>query len=143
LETEGGLREFLKKPWWVGPLAAGVAFMHPSAPKPKGSVSTSGSYQRVNSSGLLPRYGSVVVIAACPAGKHLIGGGYILPGTLAAASSSRPEGNNTWRVDFRSNGGSGEAKVYAICDAKKLQSSEAHPDAKIKFNRYMALQTAK
>jgi hypothetical protein len=82
---------------------------------------------------LLPRYGSVVVVAACPTGKHLIGGGYVLPSALATASSSRPEGNNTWRVDFRSDGGSGEAKVYAVCDTKKSQSSEVRPDAKIKL----------
>ena len=28
---------------------------------------------------------------------------------------SRPEDDNGWRVDFKSNGGSGDASVYAIC----------------------------
>jgi hypothetical protein len=41
--------------------------------------------------------------------------GYVAPSVLDTASSSRPEGDNGWRVEFKSNGGMGEAAVYAIC----------------------------
>jgi hypothetical protein len=34
---------------------------------------------------------------------------------LDTASSSRPEGDSGLRVEFKSNGGMGEASVYAIC----------------------------
>src|SRR5450756_1724255 len=71
---------FLKKPWWVGPLAliAGIAVGHPGKTKPAGPVGVRGS-EIVNSRGTLPRNGSVVVIATCPAGKRVIGGGYVAP----------------------------------------------------------------
>lgn len=108
------MRELFKKPWWVGPVAAGLAIGHPSATKPTGLSHVTG-YQRIDNRGTLPRYGSVVVIATCPDHKHLIGGGYVLPSALATASSSRPEGNNVWRVVFKSHGGHGKVKVYAIC----------------------------
>jgi hypothetical protein len=47
----------------------------------------------------------------------VIGGGYVVPSVLDTAPLSRPEGNYAWRVDFKSNGGSGDASVYAICAA--------------------------
>jgi hypothetical protein len=103
--TRARLREFFKKPWWVGPLAAGVAVSHPHADKPATAVDL--SEQRITVSGTLPRYGSVVVVAECPPGRHLSGGGYTLPSTLSRASSSRADGTNAWRVAFRRLGGSG------------------------------------
>ena len=115
------MKEFFKKPWWVGPLVAGVAYLHPGLKKHHnetdvtGSVGASGSYLRIDKSGTLPRYGSVVVAAVCPNGRHLIGGGYVLPSALATASSSRQDAKNAWQVKFKSYGGSGQAKVHAIC----------------------------
>jgi len=105
---------FLKKPWWVGPIVAGLSVAHPSANKPAGPAADS-SYEITNSRGILPRNGRVVVIATCPAGKRAIGGGYVVPSAVDTADISRPEGNNAWRVSFKSNGGSGKASVYAIC----------------------------
>ena len=124
------LHQFFKKPWWVGPLLAGLAIAigHPRGTvETTGSISTSG-YLRINNSGTLPRYGSVVVTAVCPTGKHLIGGGYVLPGTLATASSSRLESSNSWRVNFRSFGSHGQAKVYAICESKQLPNVGANSE---------------
>ena len=114
------MREFFKKPWWVGPLAAGVAFMHPHADKtekPTASIRT--NEQRVTAQGILPRYGSVVVVASCPSGQHLNGGGYKLPSTLSRASSSKAESASAWRVEFKSLGGAGKATVYATCSPEK------------------------
>jgi hypothetical protein len=54
-------------------------------------------------------------VATCPSGKRVLGGGYVAPSGLDTAPLSRPEGDNGWRVDFKSNGGSGDASVYAIC----------------------------
>ena len=121
MRTEGArLREFFKKPWWVGPLAAGVAFTHPHADKAEKSTgSIRQSEQRVTAFGTLPRYGSVVVVAACPSGQHLSGGGYKLPSTLSRASSSKAESASAWRVEFKSLGGAGKAMVYAICAPEK------------------------
>jgi hypothetical protein len=79
-----------------------------------GASSTS-SYLRIDKSGTLPRYGSIVVAAVCPNGRHLIGGGYVLPSAFATASSFRQNVTNAWQVKFKSYGGSGEAKVHAIC----------------------------
>ena len=115
--TESDLADFFKKPWWVGVILAGFAMIHPHAESPTGSVGSGA--QRINASGMLPRYGKVVVVATCPSGKQLSGGGYMLPSTLSIASSSRAEPNNAWRVAFKSLGGSGDAQVYAICTAKK------------------------
>jgi len=126
----GRLHQFFKKPWWVGPLLAGLAIAigHPrGTAETTGSISTSG-YLRINNSGTLPRYGSVVVTAVCPTGKHLIGGGYVLPGTLATASSSRLESSNTWRVNFRSFGSHGQAKAYAVCESKQLPNVGANSE---------------
>jgi hypothetical protein len=72
-------------------------------------------YEIINNLGTLPLNGTVAVIAACSAGKRVIGGGYVVPAVGDLVSLSRPEGNNAWRVDFKSNGGSGDASVYAIC----------------------------
>ena len=123
LLVEDSLKEFFKKPWWVGPLVAGVAYWHPGIKKHPnetdvtGSVraSSTSSHLRIDKSGTLPRYGSVVVAVVCPTGRHLIGGGYVLPSALATASSSRQDATNAWQVKFKSYGGSGEAKVHAIC----------------------------
>ena len=117
------LKEFFKKPWWVGPLVAAVAYWHPGIKRHHhesdvtGSVQASitSSYLRIDKSAPLPRYGSVVVAALCPNGRRLIGGGYELPSALATASSSRQEAMNAWQVKFKSYGGTGEAKVHAIC----------------------------
>jgi hypothetical protein len=120
LAPRGRVREFFKKPWWVGPLAAAVAFMHPHAEKPElttGSIRT--SEQRVTAFGTMPRYGSVVVVAACASGQRLSGGGYKLPSALSRAASSKAEGTNAWRVEFKSLGGAGKAMVYATCIAAK------------------------
>jgi hypothetical protein len=116
---------FFKKPFWFGPLVAGLSMAvgHPGEPKYTGSVGAS-AYQRVNNSGALPRLGRIVVLAVCPAGKRLIGGGYVLPSTLASATSSRPKGMQAWRVDFKSYGGSGEATAYAICVTEKISKAE-------------------
>jgi hypothetical protein len=81
---------------------------------PPGPVGVSG-YEIINNQGNLPVNGTVAVIATCSAGKRVIGGGYVVPAVGDLASLSRPEGNNAWRVDFKSNGGSGDASVYAIC----------------------------
>lgn len=122
------LRDFFKKPIWFGPLAAGLSLAighHVEHKEPKYTGSTGASaYQRVNNSGMLPRRGSVVVVASCPAGKRLIGGGYVLPSTFATAKSSRPKGTHAWRVDFKSYGGSGEATAYAICAPENLSKKD-------------------
>jgi hypothetical protein len=111
---------FLKKPWWVGPLAliAGIAVGHQGKTKPAGPVGVRGS-EIVNSRGTLPRNGSVVVIATCPAGKRVIGGGYVAPSVGDATDLSIPGGNSAWQVGFKSNGGSGDASVYAVCVTAK------------------------
>lgn len=109
---------FLKKPWWVGPLAlvAGMAVGYPGKTKPAASAGVRGS-EVVNNRGTLPRNGSVVVTATCPAGKRVIGGGYVAPSAGDTTDLSISGGNSTWRVGFKSNGGSGDASVYAVCVA--------------------------
>jgi hypothetical protein len=72
-------------------------------------------YEIVNAHGDLPANGKVQVVATCPSGKRVFGGGYVVPSELDNAPLSRPEGDNGWRVGFKSNGGSGDASVYAIC----------------------------
>jgi hypothetical protein len=106
--------QFFKKPWWVGPLAlvAGMAVGHPGKTKPAGLAGARGS-EIVNSRATLPRNGSVDVIATCPAGKRVIGGGYVAPSVGATAELSILGG--AWRVGFKSTGGSGDASVYAVC----------------------------
>jgi hypothetical protein len=74
-------------------------------------------YEIVSIHGTLPANGRVQVVATCPSGKRVFGGGYVVPSELDTAPLSRPEGDNGWRVDFKSNGGSGDASVYAICAA--------------------------
>lgn len=86
----------------------------PGAPGPSGPAGVSG-YEIVNTLGTLPMNGTTSVVVACPSGKRVFGGGYVVPSELDTAPLSRPEGDNGWRVDFRSNGGSGDAAVYAIC----------------------------
>jgi len=105
---------FLKKPWWVGPLVASVSYSHYHANKPAEPATVSG-YEIVNNRGILPRNGRVVVVATCPNGKRAIGGGYAAPSAADAVGSPSVEGNNAWRVSFKSNGGGGAASVYAIC----------------------------
>ena len=90
------------------------------APGPQGQSGTAGpagvaGYEIINTRETLPLNGSIEVTATCPTGKRVIAGGYVAPSVLDAASSSRPEGDNGWRVEFKSNGGMGEAAVYAIC----------------------------
>jgi hypothetical protein len=118
---------FFKKPWWVGPLAlvAGMAIGHTGAAKPPGLASVKG-YEIIKGRGRLPRNGSIVVIARCPTGKQVIGGGYVAPSVADATDLSIRDRNNTWRVGFKSNGGSGDASVYAICaTAKQAQRTVA------------------
>ncbi len=103
-----------KKTLVVGPLIAGVSLTHQSANKPTGSEAGNG-YQVVNNQGMLPRNGRVVVVATCPAGKRVIGGGYVVPTSVDTTDFSRPKGHDAWRVNFKSNGGNGKASVYAIC----------------------------
>ena len=66
---------FLKKPWWVGPLIAGVSYNHYHADKPPEPAAVSG-YEVVHNRGNLPHNGRVVVVATCPAGKRAISGGF-------------------------------------------------------------------
>jgi hypothetical protein len=89
-------------------------------PGPQGQPGTPGpagvaGYEIINTHGTLPLNGSIEVTATCPAGKRVIAGGYVAPSVLDTASSSRPEGDNGWRVEFKSNGGNGDASAYAIC----------------------------
>ncbi len=120
--------EFFKKPWWVGPLIAGVAISHPSTTKLAGPAGVTG-YEKINNRGTLPRNGSVVVVATCPAGKHVIGGGgYIVPRFAGTTELSRQDGNNAWRAHFRSNGGSGTASVYAICVTASQDARQTGPN---------------
>ncbi len=74
-------------------------------------------YEIINTHGTLPLNGTVQVIATCPSGKRVLGGGYVVPSEADTAPLSRPENENAWRVDFKSNGGSGDASVYAVCAA--------------------------
>jgi hypothetical protein len=83
----------------------------PGAPGPAGVA----GYEIISMHETLPLNGSIEVTATCPTGKRVIGGGYVAPTVLDTASSSRPEGDKGWRVEFKSNGGSGDASVYAIC----------------------------
>jgi hypothetical protein len=83
----------------------------PGAPGPAGVA----GYEIVNTHGTLPANGTVQVVATCPSGKRVLGGGYVAPSASDTAPLSRPEGDSGWRVDFKSNGGSGDASVYAIC----------------------------
>ena len=82
--------------------------------QPAGPTGVAG-YEIINMHETLPLNGSIEVTATCPAGKRVIAGGYVAPSVLDTASSSRPEGDKAWRVEFKSNGGRGEASVYAIC----------------------------
>jgi hypothetical protein len=84
---------------------------------PPGTPASAGvaGYEIISTHETLPLNGSIEVTATCPTGKRVIGGGYVAPSVLDAASSSRPEGDNGWRVEFKSNGGSGDASAYAIC----------------------------
>ena len=83
-------------------------------PGPSGPAGVSG-YEIINTHGTLPLNGTVQVVATCSSGKRVLGGGYVVPNEVDTAPLSRPEGDNGWRVDFKSNGGSGDASVYAIC----------------------------
>jgi hypothetical protein len=74
-------------------------------------------YEIINTMGTLPTNGTVSVVATCPLGKRVLGGGYVVPSEADTAPLSRPEADNAWRVDFKSNGGSGTASVFAICAA--------------------------
>jgi hypothetical protein len=90
------------------------------APGPQGPPGIAGppgvaGYEIINTHETLPLNGSIEVTATCPSGKRVIAGGYVAPSVLDTASSSRPEGDSGWRVEFKSNGGMGEAAVYAIC----------------------------
>ena len=90
------------------------------APGPQGPPGIAGppgvaDYEIINTHETLPLNGSIEVTATCPSGKRVIAGGYVAPRVLDTASSSRPEGDSGWRVEFKSNGGMGEASVYAIC----------------------------
>jgi hypothetical protein len=90
------------------------------APGPQGQPGTPGptgiaGYEIINTHETLPLNGSIEVNVTCPTGKRVIGGGYVAPTVLDTASSSRPEGDKGWRVEFKSNGGNGDASVYAIC----------------------------
>ena len=114
LEDEDALIGFFKKPWWVGPLIAGVSYNHYHADKTPEPAAVSG-YEVVHNRGNLPRNGRLVIVATCPAGKRAISGGYSTPTPADTTDFSNPEGNNAWRVSFKSNGGSGNASVYAVC----------------------------
>ena len=94
-----------------GPQGATGPQGQPGPPSPAGIA----GYEIINTHETLPLNGSIEVTATCPAGKRVIAGGYVAPSVLDAASSSRPEGDTGWRVEFKSNGGNGEASVYAIC----------------------------
>jgi hypothetical protein len=82
-----------------------------------GTTSPAGvaGYEIISTHEALPLNGSIEVTATCPTGKRVIAGGYVAPSVLDMASSSRPEGDKGWRVEFKSNGGKGDASVYAIC----------------------------
>ena len=115
LSSGDGLIGFFRKPWWVGPLVAGVSFNHyQTMSKPAAPAAVSG-YEVVANHGILPRNGRVVVVATCPAGKRAVSGGYAAPSAADTADSSSAEGSKAWRVSFKSNGGGGAASVYAIC----------------------------
>jgi len=86
------------------------------SPGPSGPAGVSG-YEIINTMGTLPTNGTILVVATCPSGKRVLGGGYVVPSETDTAPLSRPEADNAWRVDFKSNGGSGTAPVYAICAA--------------------------
>ena len=88
----------------------------PGAPGPSGPAGVSG-YEIINTMGTLPTNGTVSVVATCPSGKRVLGDGYVVPREADTVPLSRPEADNAWRVDFKSNGGSGTASVYAICGA--------------------------
>ena len=86
----------------------------PGSQGPQGAPGTPGptgmsAYEIVNTRGQLPANGTVQVVATCPSGKRVLGGGYVAPSASDTAPLSRPEGDNGWRVDFKSNGGSGDA----------------------------------
>jgi hypothetical protein len=106
---------FFKKPWWVGPLIAGVSYNHYHADKPPPEPTAVSGYEVVHNRGNLPRNGRVVVVATCPVGKRAISGGYSTPTPADTTDFSNPEGSNAWKVSFKSNGGSGSASVYAVC----------------------------
>jgi hypothetical protein len=83
---------------------------------PQGAPGLSG-YQIVSvvENDALPVNGDAHLVAECPEGKKVLGGGYVAPSVLDTAPLSRPDGDGAWRVDFHSNGGSGAISVYAIC----------------------------
>jgi hypothetical protein len=90
------------------------------APGPQGQSGAPGpagvaGYEIINTHETFPLNGSIEVTATCPTGKRVIAEGYVAPSVLDTASSSRPEGDKGWRVEFKSNGGTGDASVYAIC----------------------------
>ena len=96
-----------------GPQGATGPQGQPGTPGPAGVA----GYEITNTHETLPLNGSIEVTATCPTGKRVISGGYVAPTVLDTASSSRPEGDKGWRVEFKSNGGNGDASVYAICAA--------------------------
>ena len=89
-------------------------------PGPAGATGPSGlsGYEVINNiqNGALQVGGNVDLVATCPTGKKVLGGGYVVPSVSDTAPLSRPEpGNTAWRVSFHSNGGSGAVSVYVIC----------------------------
>ena len=61
--TADALIGLLKKPWWVGPLIAGVSYNHYHSDKPAEPAAVSG-YEVAHNRGNLPRNGRVVVVAS-------------------------------------------------------------------------------
>ena len=111
--NQTGLRD-LRALWTCGNTGtAGRSW--PSGPTGHTGPAAVAAYEIINTHETLPLNGSIEVTATCPTGKRVIAGGYVAPSVLDTASSSRPEGDKGWLVEFKSNGGMGEASVYAIC----------------------------
>jgi hypothetical protein len=85
---------------------------------PAGPAGVSG-WEKVQGDRMLPPNISVTVIATCPTGKFVFGGGYSTYGALGiTAQTSKPQGNNAWLVEFSYSGGGGSpvpVTAYAIC----------------------------
>ncbi len=93
----------------------------PTGPAGPAGVSGYEIVEALSSVATVPGFGTITVLATCPAGKHVIAGGYDSLGDAVKLTpvSSQPAGSDTWRVVLRSpqvvQTMNVQARVHAVC----------------------------
>ncbi len=110
----------------IGPTGPQGPIGLPGLPGPAGPAGPAGLsgtqiVEALSSTATLPGFGTLTALATCPAGTHVIGGGYESLGDAIKLTpvSSHPAGSDTWRVVLRSPQvvptANVQIRVYAIC----------------------------